>query len=124
MVTKDGKLQCTRADPSGCTCQPTRDAAPAPARPTIGNASLIVAAMALRHLNDRLGNGGSDIDGRFAEAEAKRVAMAKEIHIDKIKKLAAAHEEKRNPTPDEPPVDPNPDDRDKYGAGRFRSMSR
>src|ERR1700730_6825978 len=44
--------------------------------------------------------------------------MVKQIHIDKIEKLAAEHEEKRNPTPDEPPADPEDqqpkDDRDKF----------
>jgi hypothetical protein len=130
-VTRDGRLTCSCGNATGCTCRPATADAVAPVRPGIGHPSLIVAAMALRHLNDRLqvlearfglsgaGNGGSDIDARFAEAEAKRVAMTKQIHIDKIEKLAAEHEEKRNPTPDEPPADPKDqqpdDDRAKYG---------
>jgi hypothetical protein len=67
--------------------------------------------MALRHLNDRLealearfglsgaGNGGSDIDARFAAAEAKRVEMLKQIHVDKVERAVAAHAEKQNEEP-------------------------
>jgi hypothetical protein len=47
-------LTCTCGHAEGCTCRlatPTRDAKP---RPKIGDANLIVACMALKHLNDRL----------------------------------------------------------------------
>jgi hypothetical protein len=104
-------------------------------RPTFGDARLITAVMALRHLDSRLqplearyglsnpgGEGqSSDIDARFAEAERKRVEMAKEEHISKIEKMAELREHtKENDTlglnePAEPQDQPQPkDDRNKF----------
>jgi hypothetical protein len=85
--------------------------------------------MCLRHLNDRLeavesrnGNGQSDIDQRYAEAEQKRVDMAKQMHIDKIEQAHADYHKKRqeelNPTPDEPPAADKPDGDQPFG-GKF-----
>jgi uncharacterized coiled-coil protein SlyX len=56
-----------------------------------------------------------DLDQRLAEAEQKRDAMAKEMHIAKIEKLAEAHENDKQPPPasDEPQDEPA-DDRDKF----------
>jgi hypothetical protein len=137
-VTRDGRLSCSCPDRSNCTCRPTTDVAPTPAKPTISNAAALPAVMVLRHLDSRLApletrfglsdNGGqgqaSDLDQRFAEAEAKRVAMIKEAHISKVEKMVAQHEADKEPNNNLEPAEPaeqpgDDDDRAKYGAGRF-----
>ena len=92
--------------------------------------------MALRHLDSRLAplearyglsdadNGGSDIDARLAEAEQKRVAMAKEARINKIEKMIEQHEESKQPNenlePAKPEDQPEAEDRDdRYKRSRF-----
>ena len=125
-TTKDGRLACLCGDHTNCTCKAVTRDAPAPTRPTISNAAAITAVLAMKHLDSRLsvleqrlasgGQGQSDIDQRFAEAERKRVEMAKEAHISKIEKMAELREHtKENDAlgmnkPAEPHDQPQPKD--------------
>jgi hypothetical protein len=78
--------------------------------------------MAIRHLESRLaaieaalgiaaGNNGDDLDQRFAEAQQKSAAMAKEAYIDKVEKLAQnreadkAGDNQQNESPESTPRD-------------------
>jgi hypothetical protein len=79
--------------------------AQAPGRPGIGNASLIVAAMALRHLNDRLealeqrmtGQGQAPPDQRLAEAQRRHANMVAEMKIAKLEETVSRHEASKEP---------------------------
>jgi hypothetical protein len=108
-------------------------------KPRISRAAALTAVMALRHLDARLaplearlglsgaGNGqASDIDRRFAEAEQKRIAMAKEAHISKIEKMAEQHEAGKEPSDNLEPAkaEDQPEDKDdRYKFGRFDPSS-
>jgi hypothetical protein len=117
-VTRDGRLSC-RCDPrSGCTCMAitakriTRDAMAedlvSAVRRTDAHPILLTAAMCLQHMNQRCdalesrlnGANGGDIDQRFLEAEAKRVELLKQKHIDKIEQAAQQHEADKQPPHD------------------------
>ena len=43
VTTRDGRLACTCGKSTGCTCRPTRDAAPAPEKPRISQAAALTA---------------------------------------------------------------------------------
>jgi hypothetical protein len=140
-VTRDGRLSC-RCDPrTGCTCRPvaakriTRDAGDdlvGAVRRTDAHPVLLTAAMCLAHMSQRLerleaGNGGDDIDARFAAAEQKRVELLKQKHIDKIEQAVATSEALKQPDvepdgPDGPSgstiVDPPQGQHEPFG-GRF-----
>ena len=76
-------------DPASCTCKAVTRDAQAPVKPTISNAALITAVLAMKNLDSRLqvleqrvtGQGqASDLDARFAAAEPKCIEMATEEH--------------------------------------------